>query len=122
MRLICLWCALVAAGLLAGCGSKADSPRSATATAAAPTATATASPAAALTSPDDVAACAQLEQTVQAVSLVVGHTTEEITKALHPKDLAEKIGTAQHSLLDSAKVIEIVKTPPALAASQRQLA
>jgi hypothetical protein len=117
MRLICLCCALAAAGLLTGCGSKAPEPRSATSTAAA-----TASPEAALTSPSDVAACGQLEETIRAVSLVVGHTTEDITQALHPKELAAKLGTARHSLLDSAKVVEIVRAPKPLAGSQREFA
>jgi hypothetical protein len=122
MRLFCIWCVLIAAGLLAGCGDKAASPQAATATAAAPTAAASPSADPVLTAPDDVAACAQLVQTVRAVSVVVGHTTEEITKALHPKELAVKMGTAQHSLLDSAKVIEIVPVPKPLAGSQRDLA
>ena len=73
-------------------------------------------------SADDAAACAQLERLVQAVSLVVGHTTEGITQALHPQELATRIGTAQQSLLDSAKVVEIVHVPAALADSQRQFA
>jgi hypothetical protein len=119
MRLFLLGCVL--AGALAGCGSKADppSPATATATAAAATATVTASPAPKLTSADDLEACANLQRTVQAVSLVVGHTTEGVTQALHPKDLATKIGTAQQSLLDSAKVVELVRAPEALVGSQR---
>jgi hypothetical protein len=124
MRLFRLTCVLATAGLLAGCGSGASSTPTAKATAEAPTATPTpaktASPA--LRSASDQTACAQLEQTIQAVSLVVGHTTEEITQALHPKELAQKISQARHSLLDSAKVIEIVQAPPELAGSQRNLA
>jgi hypothetical protein len=119
MRPFLLGCVLAAVGLLAGCGGKTDPPQSATATAAAATVTATASPAPKLTSADDLEACANLERTVQAVSLVVGHTTEGITQALHPKDLATKIGTAQQSLLDSAKVVELVRAPEALVGSQR---
>ena len=74
----------------------------------------------ALTSASDVAACAQLEQAIQAVSQLVGHTTEGITQAAHPKELAEQVGTAQQSLLDSAKLIELVHAPKPLAGSQRQ--
>jgi hypothetical protein len=118
-----LACVFVTALLVAGCGSDA-APRAATATATAtaPKATATGSAEPALTSATDVAACAQLQRIVQAVSLVVGHTTEGITEALHPKQLAEKIGTAQQSLLDSAKVVEIVRAPDPLVDSQRQFA
>jgi hypothetical protein len=115
MRLFLLGCVLAATGLLAGCGGKADPPPSATA----PAATATASAAPKLTSAEDLEACANLERTVQAVSLVVGHTTEGVTQALHPKELADKIGTAQQSLLDSARVVELVRAPDELAASQR---
>jgi hypothetical protein len=118
MRLFCLGCLLVAAGLLAGCGSNAASAPPAAATAAAATPTASASPA--LTSADDLAACAQLEQTINAVSVLVGHTTEAITQALNPHDLAKLTGTAQQSLLDSAKVIEIVDPPKPLVSSQRR--
>jgi hypothetical protein len=112
-------CALLAASLLAGCGGEA-APPSAPATADAPTATASAEPA--LTAASDRAACADLQRTVEAVSLVVGHTTEGVTQALHPKALAEKLDTAQHSLLDSARVIEIVRAPAPLAGSQREFA
>jgi hypothetical protein len=116
-----LLCVLVTAVLAVGCGDEsAPPPARATAAAATPTATATSTPA--FTAADDLAACSQLERLVQAVSLVVGHTTEDITKALHPKELAEKIGTAQQSLLDSAKVVEIAKVPSALARSQHDFA
>lgn len=123
MRLLSLWCVLVTAALLAGCGSKADSPPSATATATAAAAkkTPTPSPEPALTSASDVAACGQLEQAVQAVSQLVGHTTEGITQAINPKQLASRVGTAQQSLLDSAKLIKLVDAPKPLAGSQRQL-
>ena len=123
MRLFRLGCVLAAAGLLFGCGSKAAAPRSdtATATAAAPTATPTAARTPVLTAPRDLAACAQLEQAVQAVSQLIGHTTEGITQALTPKELAERVGTAQQSLLDSAKLINIVVVPKPLVGSQRQL-
>jgi hypothetical protein len=100
---------------VAGCGSASQAPPAATATA-------TATAAAPALSASDAAACADLQRTVQAVSLVVGHTTEDITQALHPKELAVKLDTAQHSLLDSARVIEIVHAPPLLAASQRDFA
>src|SRR5215218_166304 len=114
-----LACGLLTAGLLTGCGGKASQP-SATATPAAPTATASSEPA--LTAASDLSACADLQRTVQAVSLVVGHTTEDVTQALHPKELAAKLRTAQHSLLDSARVIEIVRAPAPLAGSQRDFA
>ena len=125
MRLFRLGCVLVATGLLAGCGSKAASPPSATATAAAPTATPaqakkTSSPEPVLTSASDIAACAQLEQAIQAVSQLVGHTTEGITQALNPQQLAKQVGTARHSLVDSAKLIELVRAPKPLVGSQRQ--
>jgi hypothetical protein len=112
--------ACVLAIVVAGCGSDAKPQATATSTAT-PRATASAA-LAKLTSAEDLAACSDLERLVQAVSLVVGHTTEGITQAQHPKELAEKIGTAQKSLLDSAKVVEIAKVPPALAASQRDFA
>jgi hypothetical protein len=123
MRLLGIWCVLAAAGLLAGCGGgKANTDAQSTATAAAATPTPTASAPAALTSAADLQACVQLENTVRAVSLVVGHTSEEITKAQHPKELAQKIATAQHSLIDSARVVEIVRVTPALADSRHQFA
>jgi hypothetical protein len=118
MRLFRLGCVLAAAGLLAGCGSKAAPPPSAT-----PEQTpAEAKTPAPLASAADLAACAQLEQAVQAVSGVVGHTTEGITQARHPKELATRMDTAQHSLLDSAKVIELVDASKPLVSSQRGLA
>jgi hypothetical protein len=129
MRRFRLSCALAAAGLIAGCGGKADSPPPATATATAAVATATPTPTVALskgpdplTSPADLAACGQLEQAVQAVSALVGHTTEGITQATRPEDLAKLTGTAQSSLLDSAKLIELVPATAPLAGSQRRLA
>ncbi len=125
MRLFRLGCVLAVAGLLAGCGGKAASPSSAKATAAAPAATATPtktpSPEPALTSASDLAACAQLEQAVQAVSQLVGHTTEAITQALNPKELGKLTGNAQQSLVDSAKLIELVNAPKPLVSSQRGL-
>jgi hypothetical protein len=119
MRLFPLGCVLAAVLLLPGCGGKAASPPSAKATAAAPKKTPTASPEPTFTAPDDIAACAQLEQAIQAVSQLIGHTTEGITQALNPKQLAKQVGTAQQSLLDSAKVVEIVKPPTPLVSSQR---
>ncbi|HEY6888286.1 MAG TPA: hypothetical protein VI300_10915, partial [Solirubrobacter sp.] len=125
MRLFPLGCVLAAVLLVTGCGGKAASSSptpTATATEAAATATATASAAPALTSPDDLASCAVLEQAVQAVSQLVGHTTEGITQALNPKDLGKQVGTAQQSLLDSAKLVELADAPKALKGSQRQFA
>jgi hypothetical protein len=115
MPLARLTCILAAVALLAGCGDNAAPPSAAT-----PAPTPSATPAPALTSPDDVAACAQLEQVIRAVSQLVGHTTEGITQATHPKELAEQVGTARRSLLDSAKLIELVEAPEPLAGSQRQ--
>src|SRR4051794_13620329 len=120
MRLSRLWCVLAAAGLLAGCGGKADPAPSPTATAAASTPTSTPSPKR-LTAQADLAACAQLEQAVRAVSALVGHTTEGITQATHADELANKTRTAQQSLIDSAKLIAIVDVPKPLAGSQRNL-
>jgi hypothetical protein len=117
MPLFRLACILVLVGLLAGCGGTTDSPSAATATA---TPTETAAPTPAFTSADDLAACGQLEQAVQAVSQLIGHTTEGITQALNPKDLAKQVGTAQRSLLDSANLIMIVRPPKPLVASQRE--
>jgi hypothetical protein len=129
MRRFGLWCVLAAAGLLAGCGGKTASPPPATATAASAAATPTPTPTVVLskgpdplTSDADLAACAQLEQVVQAVSSLVGHTTEGITQAQHPDELAKATGTAQSSLLDSAKLVELVPATEALAGSQRNLA
>jgi hypothetical protein len=128
MRRFSLSCAVAAVGLLAGCGGKAaSSPPSATATAAAAAATPTPTVALSkgpdpLTSPADLAACAQLEQAVQAVSALVGHTTEGITQARRPDELAKLTRTAQSSLLDSAKLIELVPATKPLAGSQRRLA
>ncbi len=121
MRLLSLLSVLAATALVAGCGGEAATPPTATATS---TATTTATPTqttAALTSPADLAACAVLEQAVQAVSQLVGHTTEAITQALNPKELAERVGTAQDSLLDSAKLIKLADAPEPLVSSQRQL-
>jgi hypothetical protein len=127
MRLFRLGCVLAAVGLLSGCGGKAASPPSSTATAAAATATPTPTVALSkgpdpLTSDADLAACAQLEQVVQAVSSLVGHTTEGITQAQRPDDLAKLTGTARASLLDSAKLIELVPATAPLVGSQRGLA
>ena len=128
MRLLLLGCVLAAVALLAGCGGKAaSSAPPATATAAAATATPTPTVALSkgpdpLTSASDLAACAQLEQAVQAVSSLVGHTTEGITQARRPDELAKTTGTAQSSLLDSAKLIELVPATEPLVGSQRRLA
>jgi hypothetical protein len=113
MTLLRLACILTTAGLLAGCGG-ADPPPVATTT---PVATATPTPA--FTRANDIAACGQLEQAVQAVSQLIGHTTEGITQAVNPKQLAAKVGTAQKSLLDSANLVEIVIPPKPLERSQR---
>ena len=116
---------LAAVLLVTGCGGKAASPSptaTATAASAAATTTPTATPAPALTSPDDLASCAVLEQAVQAVSQLVGHTTEGITQAANPKDLAKQVGTAQQSLLDSAKLVELADAPKTLVSSQHQFA
>jgi hypothetical protein len=110
-------CILATAVLVAGCGSNASS--TADAPTATPTSTETPAPTPAFTRANDVAACGQLEQAVQAVSQLIGHTTEGITQATNPKELAEKVGTAQHSLLDSAKLVEIVVPPEPLEASQK---
>src|SRR4051812_16757206 len=106
MRRLSLSCVLAAVALLAGCGGKATSPPSATNTPAAAAATPTPTPTVALskgpdplTSPTDLAACAQLERAVQAVSALVGHTTEGLTQAVRPEDLAKLTGTARSSLL-----------------------
>jgi hypothetical protein len=116
---------LVTAVLIVGCGDKPASPPSA----AAPTPTPTPTPTrtlspgpAPLTSAADLAACAQLEQVVRAVSSLVGHTTEGITEARSPEQLAKRTGTAQHSLLDSAKLVELVDATQPLASAQRGLA
>ena len=129
MRRFGLLCVLAAVGLLAGCGGKTSSPPSDTATPAAAAATPTPTPTVELskgpdplTSQADLAACAQLEQAVQAVSALVGHTTEGITQAQRPDELAKTTGTAQSSLLDSAKLIELVPATKPLAGSQRRLA
>jgi hypothetical protein len=123
MRLFRLGCVLAAAGLLGSCGSKPASPPSAAAPTATPTPTRTLSPGPApLTSAADLTACAQLEQVVRAVSALVGHTTEDITKARRTKQLANRMRTAQDSLLDSAKVVDLVDTTKPLAGSQRGLA
>jgi hypothetical protein len=128
MQLFRLGCVLAMTALLTGCGSKAAPSATATATVTAAEATATAAakktptPAPALTSASDLASCAVLEQAVQAVSQLVGHTTEGITQASNPKDLAKQVGTAQQSLLDSAKLVELADSPKALVSSQHQFA
>jgi hypothetical protein len=125
MRLVGLACLLVLAGLGAGCGSKSAAPP--TTTQAAPPATTqppatTTFPAGPVfTSASDVAACAELERTIQNVSQLVSTSTEAITQALHPAQLAKLTGNAQQSLVYSAKVIEIVDAPKPLVGSQRQL-
>ena len=118
MPLLRIACLLTAVAVLAACGGgDADTPSAATSTA---TPAQTAAPTPAFTSADDLAACGQLEQAVQAVSQLIGHTTEGITQALNPKDLAKKVGTAQRSLRDSANLVMIVRPPKPLVASQRQ--
>jgi hypothetical protein len=111
---------LVTAVLLAACGGKASPPSSPTVTA-----TATKAPAktpAPLTSTADLTACGQLEQVVQAVSALVSHTTEDITQAVNPAQLAKRTNTAQHSLLDSARLVELVHATPPLLGAQHDLA
>jgi hypothetical protein len=124
MQLLRLGCLLLSAGLLAGCGSKAASPPT-TDTAAPPATTqppVTTYPLGPVfTSASDIAACAELEHTIQAVSQLVSTSTEAITQALHPAQLAKLTGQAQQSLVYSAKVIQIVDAPKALVGSQRQL-
>jgi hypothetical protein len=105
---------ILAVVLVAGCGGSDDAAPTDT-----PAATSTPAPTPAFTRANDIAACGQLEQAVQAVSQLIGHTTEGITQALNPKQLAEKVGTAQRSLLDSAKLVEIVIPPKPLEASQK---
>lgn len=117
MPLFRLACILAAVGLLAGCGGNTNPPSASTPPA---TPAETAAPTPAFTSATDLAACGQLEQAVQAVSQLIGHTTEGITQALNPKELAEKLGTARRSLLDSANLIMLVRPPGPLVGSQRQ--
>jgi hypothetical protein len=112
-------CLLTVLAALAGCGGDADPPSAATPTATAAPAQ-TPAPTPAFTRANDIAACGQLEQAVQAVSQLIGHTTEGITQALNPKELAEKVGTAQHSLLDSADLVMLVRPPKRLEGSQRR--
>ena len=126
MRLLSFACVLAAAGLLAGCGGKSSSPPPATDTnAAAPTTTTTRTQTfpsgPVFTSASDVAACAELERTIQTVSQFVGSSTEAITQAVHPAQLAKLTGNAQQSLIYSAKVIALVDAPKALVPAQRQL-
>jgi hypothetical protein len=123
MTLFRLGCVLAAVGLLAGCGGKSAPPPSpkATATAAAATPTPAASTVARLTSAEDLASCAQLEQAVRAVSALISHTTEGITQALHPDELAKRTGTAQSSLIDSAKLVALVPVTEPLSGPQQQM-
>jgi hypothetical protein len=125
MRLLPLACLLVAAGLLAGCGAKTASPPPTTTAAVTPPATTPATTTyprgPVFTSASDVAACAELERTLEAVSQLVSNSTEAITQALHPAQLAKLTGNAQQSLVYSAKVIALVDPPKPLVASQRQL-
>jgi hypothetical protein len=132
MRHLILGCVLAAAVFVAGCGSKAEDPPQA-ATAAettappadtpTPTSTPTVKPYTGprLTSPADLAVCAQLTQTIGAVSALVSHTTEDITSATNAKQLAAKMTTAQKSLKDSANVVAIIKAPISLSPSQRSV-
>jgi hypothetical protein len=124
MRLASLGSVLVLAGLVAGCGSSSTPSPAAKAPAKSstpkPAAKKTPTPVAKLTSADDVAACAQLEQVITAVSELVGHTTENLTQAEHPKELAQLTGKAQQSLVDSANLVKIVQAPEPLAGSQRK--
>jgi len=115
----CLTCIIALAALLAGCGGTTAERTAATSTAT-PAPAKTATPVPTVTSAADVAACGLLEQTIQAVSQLVGHTTEGITQALNPKDLAKQVGTARQSLLDSARLVELVKAQEPLAGPQRQ--
>jgi hypothetical protein len=127
MRLSSLACVLAAAGLLAGCGGKSSSPPPATDTATvAPPATTQASTQTfpsgpVFTSASDVAACAQLERTIQNVSQLVSSSTEAMTQALHAPQLAKLTGNAQRSLVYAAKVIALVDAPKPLVRSQSQL-
>ncbi len=113
MRLLPLASLLATAGLLVACGSDR---------AAAPPETSTAAePVPAIVSPSDVAACVELEQRIAVVSHVVSGSTEAITKARNPKQLARLTGEAQQSLVISARALELADAPPALARSKRRL-
>ena len=71
--------------------------------------------------PADVAACVELEQRIAIVSHVVSGSTEAITKAINPKQLARLTGEAQQSLVISARALELADAPAALARSKRRL-
>ena len=80
-----LACVLATAGLFFGCGGRSDPPPAAKAKPAAAKAKPTASPVPTYTDADDIAACGQLEQTINAASALIQFTTEGITQATNPK-------------------------------------
>ena len=121
---VCL--TLAAAALLAGCGGKKSAAPS-TAPTVPPVATTTPTTAPTVTLPPtvtsaaDLAACLELMQNLRIVSALMSQSTEQITQALHPKDLAVKTRNSQKSMLYAAKVLALVDAPPSLTQAQAQL-
>src|SRR5438045_9155460 len=109
------------AAALAGCGGKgsATSAPPSTATAAAPTATAPAGPL--LSSPDELAACNELEKNIRIVSQLIASSAEALTHSLHPKQLAKRTGDTRRNLLLAAQVLAQIQPPPSLEGAKNRL-
>jgi len=97
------------AATLAGCGGKTSAPPPQAASG--PT----------LTSASDRAACNQLEGNIRIVSQLVSTSVEAMTQSLHPKELAQRTGNAQRSLLYSANVLSLIAAPRSLAPARHRL-
>jgi hypothetical protein len=96
---------LAVAALIAGCGDGMHP-------AAAPTTT---------TPPVAAAACGEVVLDVQFISQLISNNVEAMANSIHPKQLAERTGTAQQSLLVAARLVERFQAPPSLAHARAQL-
>jgi hypothetical protein len=126
-RVLTFVCLMLGAALLvAGCGGNKKAASSTTAPVSVPPATtaATTAPtstttqthplAPTLTSASDLAACVELTTNLRVISTLIRSSVEDITQALHPKQLAKKTSDASQNLLYSAKVIALLEVPPSL--------
>ena len=71
--------------------------------------------------PAEAAACVELEQRIAIVSQVVSGSTEAITKARNPKQLAKLTGEARKALTLSARALELADAPASLVKAKRRL-
>jgi hypothetical protein len=118
---------LAAAVLLAGCGGTKASPTTAppvsvpTTTAAQTTAAQTTTAGPTLTSAADIAACLELARNLKAVSTMTQSSVDYVTQSLHPKQLAQRVGTTVGQLRYGAQVMSLTPVPRSLEPARAQL-